>query len=82
MYAGQREQSRDGLKRPGGGTRDSNPPGIGDDGIELAERLGCEIQNGRGVAGGSDAFEENGCGLVVGVLGDELAFEGFAITSE
>jgi hypothetical protein len=28
-------------------------------------------------AGGSDAFEEDGCGFVVGVLGDQLAFEGF-----
>ena len=27
-------------------------------------------------AGGADAFEEDGGGLVVGVLGDESAFEG------
>ena len=26
---------------------------------------------------GADAFEQDGSGLVVGVLGDEFAFEGF-----
>ena len=28
-------------------------------------------------SGGADAFEQDGCGLVVGVLGEEFAFEGF-----
>ena len=28
-------------------------------------------------AGDADAVEQDGCGFVVGVLGDELAFEGF-----
>ena len=28
-------------------------------------------------AGGADAFEKDGGGFVVGVLGDELSFEGF-----
>jgi hypothetical protein len=28
-------------------------------------------------AGGADAFEQDGCGFVVGVLGHEFAFEGF-----
>ena len=32
---------------------------------------------GRLRAGGADAVEEDGGGLVVGVLGDEFAFEGF-----
>jgi hypothetical protein len=32
---------------------------------------------GRLSAGGADAFEEDGCGLVVGVLEDQFAFEGF-----
>lgn len=33
--------------------------------------------HGRLGAGGADAIKEDGGGFVVGVLGDELAFEGF-----
>ena len=48
------------LDRLGGGTRDSNPPGIRNDRIELAEHLGREIQGGSGVAGGLDQRARDG----------------------
>lgn len=37
----------------------------------------CGAARGRFCVGGLDAFEEEGCGFVVGVLGEEFAFEGF-----
>ena len=39
---------------------------------------GAAMGGARGVrAGGADALEQDGGGLVVGILGDEFAFEGF-----
>jgi hypothetical protein len=42
-------------------------------GLAFAERAA----RGGVRAAGAVAFDEDGCGLVVGVLGDEFAFEGF-----